>query len=214
MMTEQAFTKSEEKQSFTGHTALMIKQAKEKLQKQLEREAINSKMSKNETRQNLERGLRQELEAYVKKQQEKNAILRDIKKQDLTDIITLAMNSENSILTQIDNNKGIKNTSNENTNIGSSTGKPKVRSNVSMRKNKDKEEPKTDSTNINSRVNLKEIDAQERLKGELDPVLRATTQLRQADAELKRITRKDRRTKLDNIDNIIEELSRRKEEKE
>lgn len=214
MMTEQAFTKSEEKQSFTGHTALMIKQAKEKLQKQLEREAINSKMSKNETRQNLERGLRQELEAYVKKQQEKNAILRDIKKQDLTDIITLAMNSENSILTQIDNNKGIKNTSNENTNIGSSTGKPKVRSNVSMRKNKDKEEPKTDSTNINSRVNLKEIDAQERLKGELEPVLRATTQLRQADAELKRITRKDRRTKLDNIDNIIEELSRRKEEKE
>ena len=213
MMTEQAFTKSKEKQAFTGPTALMIKQAKERLQKKLEKEAINSKMSKNETRENLERGLRQELEAYIKKQQEKDSILRDMKKEDLAEMITLAMNSENSILRQLDNDKGVKSTSNEETNVGSQAGdgKAKVHSNVDMKKKADRvEETQSGTTSANASVTLKEIDFEERLKGEMRPVLEATAQLREANAKVQKITRQDSRIKLNDI---IGELQRRKGEK-
>ena len=210
MMTQQALTTSKKSQAFTGPTALMIKQTKEKLQKQLEKEAINSKMSKNETRENLERGLRQELEAFVKKQQEKDAILRDMKKEDLEQMITLAMNSENSILKQLDNDKGIKSTSNEQTNVGSQAGdgKAKVHSNVDMRKKKEKREEAQTETSTNAGITLRSTDFEERLKGEMRPVMEAAEQFRQANEKVQKITRQDSRAK---IHEIIGELQKRKE---
>ena len=212
MMTQQALSNSKGTETFTGPTALMIKQTKEKLQKQLEKEVINSKMSKNETRENLERGLRQELEAFVKKQQEKDAILRDMKKEDLEQLITLAMNSENSILKQLDNDKGIKSTSNEQTNVGSQAGngKAKVHSNVDMRKKKEKGEEAQTENSTNVGITLRSTDFEERLKGEMRPVIEAAEQFRQANERVQKITRQDSRAK---INEIIEDLYRKRKNK-
>lgn len=218
MMTKQAFTKSKSKQAFTGSTALMIKQAKERLQKKLEIEAINSKMSKNEKRENLERGLRQELEAYIKKQQGKESVLKDIKKEELSEMITLAMNSENSILRQLDNDKGVKSASNEQTNVGSQAGdgKSKTHSNVdinpkSNRKEKNQTENASGNTseNISGNASLKDIDFEKKLEEEIKPVLDSASQLRKSNVEVQRITRQDSRIK---INDIIGELKRKKGE--
>ena len=87
-------------------------------------------------------------------------------------------------------------------------GKAKVYSNVDIRKKKEKREEAQTETSTNAGITLRSTDFEERLKGEMRPVMEAAEQFRQANEKVQKITRQDSRAK---IHEIIGELQKRKE---
>lgn len=161
-------------------------------------------MSKKEKRENLERGLRQELEAYVRKQQDKNEILKEIKTEDLAMLIKEAMMSEGSILKQLDG-KTTKSTSNEQAGMADKsnpleTKELGVQSNVEMKGSKDSKNEKEEKSPSGGKVATFE----EKVMEEITPILETVAEIRQVDHKLERESVK---VKKENIRKIVNNIN-------
>ena len=209
-LTQQALNKTKGKKS-NDNLAQEIKKAKEKLKKDLAKQAQTTKMSKNEKRENLERGIKQELEAYIKEQQNKNEILKELKVNDLANLITEAMNTEGSFLRQLDGD-GTKSTSNEDTKIGGQSDLPEqdglgVHSNVDMKKTKESTKSEGGSK-TSSTVELKNVDVN-KVYEEISPILETVAEIRKVEEKLNRESVKVKKAKVEDIVNKIgENISR------